>query len=887
MFTGGKKRCALLVAFGMVVMSHAALPPIVYVARWQYAVDHHNTGTDFTAGDVSCHNVRPGAAIRRLDGTNVTTLLDCQQGVIRDLEVSWDARKLLFSMRRTPPENFSVWEMDVDGSGLKQLTDGTGADIDPCYLPDGRIVFSSTRDMKYCGCNWHLQGNLFRIDADGSNLRQLGRNNLYESRPSVLPDGRIIYDRWNYVDRHFGCSFGLWTMFPDGRSQALFYGENAWAPGAIFDARALPGGHPERVVCIFGACHDRPWGALVSLDRRKGLDGMTPVMYSFPRDITNRICVVTSLGKGREPRHPCERFIDTFRSLPFKYEDPFPLDEDRVLYARTLTKAKKSEQTGIFLCSLANGTETLIHKEATLGCFDPMPLMPRTKPPALVDAVDYTKKTGVFYLADVYHGTGMESVPRGTIKALRIVEAPPKRGRSDNFWNTDTTHRPAVNYNCTNTKRVLGLVPVEADGSALFEVEAGLFVYFQALDADGKMVQSMRNGTTLQPGEHASCVGCHEDRLEATPPPKDASARHHAPHVPRLQDDEESRPFSYVRDVQPIWNRNCLKCHDYGKSGEKAVNLAPDLGIVFNTSYMSLRAKIALRWYPDAPGQAKELLKPVDDGPPDVLPAYAWGSHRSRLVDMLDAGHHGVSLTKSERGKIIEWIDLNMPYYPTYETAFPERPYGRSPLTFPEAQDLVKITGDHQSIIADSIWKRVDETRRLGTGVNFTRPELSPCLAGISADRRERALEIIRLGTEHLREYGRPDLGDGTLVRYETGLRRVVPVQGGLSGVSEIVFDLGRKYDITALDFVSVRSTDAHLPKKVDVIGEDGNVVARNLVVPNACGGNVSTVPFRKIRAKRIGGRIADSDGWQLAAVRVRVPTFAGHLILREEKDNY
>jgi len=886
MSTGGKTKCALI-AFGMAAMSQAALPPIVYVARWQYAQDHHNTGTDFAAGDVSCHNVRPGAAIRRLDGTNVTTLLDCPQGVIRDLEVSWDARKLLFSMRRTPPENFSIWEMDADGSGLKQLTDGAGADIDPCYLPDGRIVFSSTRDMKYCGCNWHLQGNLFRIDADGSNLRQLGRNNLYESRPSVLPDGRIIYDRWNYVDRHFGCSFGLWTMFPDGRSQALFYGENAWAPGAIFDARALPGGNPERVVCIFGACHDRPWGALVALDRRKGLDGMAPVMHSFPRDITNRICMTANLGKGREMVNPCEKIIDSFRSLPVKYEDPFPLDGDSVLCARTLIEAQKGERTGIYLCSLSNGTETLIHKEARFGCFDPMPLAPRAKPPVLVDAVDYTKKTGVFYLADVYHGTGMENVPRGTIKALRIVEAPPKRDRSDHFWNTDTTHRPAVNYNCTNTKRVLGIVPVEADGSALFEVEAGLFVFFQALDADGKMVQSMRNGTTLQPGERASCVGCHEDRLEATPPPKETAARHHAPHVPSLPEGEVSRPFSYVRDVQPIWNRNCVKCHDYGKPGEKAVNLAPDLGIVFNTSYMSLRAKIALRWYPDEPGQPKELLKPVDDGPPDVLPAYAWGSHRSRLVDMLDAGHHGVKLTKAERGKIIEWIDLNTPYYPTYETAFPERPYGRSPLTFDQVHELVDVTGDRTSIIGHSFWKRVDETRRLGTGVNFTRPELSPCLAGISAERRERALEIIRLGAVQLHEYGRPDFGDGTLVRQEAGLKRVLPVHGCLSGASEILFDLGRLYDVAALDFVSVNADDARLPKRVDVVGDDGNVVARDLVLPSASGGNVSTVKFRKIRTRRIGVRISDHDGWRLAAVRVRVPTFAGHLILREENDSY
>ena len=181
----------------------------------------------------------------------------------------------------------------------------------------------------------------------------------------------------------------------------------------------------------------------------------------------------------------------------------------------------------------------------------------------------------------------------------------------------------------------------------------------------------------------------------------------------------------------------------------------------------------------------------------------------------------------------------------------------------------------------------MDETRRLGTGINFTRPELSPCLAGIPADRRERALEIIRLGTEQLREYGRPDFGDGTLVRREIELKRVVPAQGCLSGASEIVFELGRPYDVTALDFVSVRAAGAHLPKKVDVVGENGTVVARNLVVPYAGGGNVSTVSFRKVRTKRIGVRIADPDGWQLAAVRVRVPTFAGHLILREEKDNY
>lgn len=858
----------------------APLPPILYVARQQFAEDHHNTGTDFTAGDVSCQNVRPGAAIRCLDGTNVTTVLDCPGGVIRDLELSWDARKALFAMRRAPWENFAIWEMAVDGTGLRRLTDGKGADIDPCYLPDGRIVFSSNRDVKFCGCNWHRQGNIFRIDADGSHLRQLGRNNLYESRPSVMPDGRIVYDRWNYVDRHFGCSFGLWTMFPDGRAQALFYGENAWTPGAIFDARALPGGNPERVVCIFGACHDRPWGALVALDRRRGLDGMKPILHSFPADITNRICVKVDYKRGQTSYHPCEGFIDTMKSLPLKYEDPFPLDADRILCARMV--APKSERTALYLCSLADGTETLVHEEKSLGCFDPLPLVPRAKPPALADAVDDTKKTGVFYLADVYHGTGMEKVPRGTVKWLRIVEAPPKRDRSDHFWNTDTTHRPAVNYNCTNTKRVLGVVPVEADGSALFEVEANKFVFFQALDEKGMMVQSMRNGTTLQPGERASCVGCHEDRLEATPALRDTAARGRAPSIPRLVRGQTPRAFSYARDIQPIWNRRCLKCHDDGRPGAKAVDLSGDLGIVFNTSYMSLRAKTPFRWYPDDPAQPKELLKPVDDGPPEVLGAYAWGSHRSRLVDLLDAGHQGVKLTPEERATVVEWIDLNTPYYPTYETAFPDRPYGRSPLTFEQTWELVGITGDTNSILAKNIWKRPDETRRLGTGVNFTRPELSPCLRGLSPEARDKALSLIRTGAATLAEYGRPDMPEAPTAKQETLLKRLAPATGPLADAAEMRFDLCRVRPVSAVDFVS--QPGAPLPARVDVLGDGGKVLAKDAALPNLSAGETFTLRFPKQETRTVVLRTA-STGWRLAAVRVRMPTFAGHLVLRESSD--
>ena len=483
--------------------------PILFVVRQQYAPDHHNTGTDFQPGEISQGNLRPGAAIKTIDlgqGGRVATLLDVPQGVARDLEVHFDAGKLLFAMRRDAADSFHIYEMNADGSHVRQLTFAQPVtDVDPCYLPDERIVFASTRDAKYCGCNRHIQANLFVMEADGANIRQVGRNNLYESRPSVMPDGRVLYDRWEYVDRHFGPSFGLWTMNPDGTNHALYYGNNAWSPGAIFDARMIPG--TEQVVAVFGACHDRPWGALVILDRQRGLDYLEPVVRSWPADIRGYMRNQHEIPRKPQIEHPLVGQIDTFVSLPVKYEDPWPLSDKYFLCSRM---TGDGEQMGIYLVDVF-GNEVLLHAEGP-GCFDPMPLAARPRPPVLPTQVNLAEDVGRFYISDVYRGTGMECVPRGTIKTIRVVEAPPKRSWSAEHWHVDTHQAPAMNFNCTNNKRILGDAPVEPDGSAYFEVPADRFVFFQALDADGMMVQSMRSGTTVRPGETAGCVGCHEPR---------------------------------------------------------------------------------------------------------------------------------------------------------------------------------------------------------------------------------------------------------------------------------------------------------------------------------------------------------------------------------------
>ncbi|MDR0724392.1 MAG: hypothetical protein LBF59_00090, partial [Prevotellaceae bacterium] len=705
---------------------------LVFVVRQQYAPDHHNTGTDFLLGEVSAKNFRYGGAIRTLDlskpvddPARLATLLDLPDGAARDLEVHFDGDRILFAVRRSRDENFHIAEMRLDGDRAGELrllgVEPAAADLDPMYLPDGRIVFGSTRDLKYCGCNLHAQANLFRMNADGSNVQQIGRNTLYESRPSMLPDGRILYDRWEYVDRHFGPSFGLWTMYPDGRVPALFYGNNAWSPGAIFDARFMPNadGKAEQVVCTFGACHDRPWGAIVILDRNLGLDGMEPILHSWPSNIAPYMPNSQNYRNGRDVYHPTAGHFDRFMRLPVKYEDPYPLDEAFLLCARTLGKG---ERTGIFLIDIF-GNETLLHEEPGTGCFDPMPLISRKRPMILADAIDTTKTTGTFFVADVYRGSGMETVPRGTVKTLRVIEAPPKRFWTIPIWEADTYQRPAMNYNNTNNKRILGDVPVEEDGSAFFEVPADRFVFFQALDEDGMMIQSMRSGTSLRPGETTSCIGCHEGRYEAPTSAKSSypMALKRAPS--RLKEwYGEERNFGYQTEVQPVWDKYCISCHDFGKKAEKSLNLSADVGLVFNLSYLELRRRTSFRWYPDSLNTPpRELIKPVDDGPPEVLPPYAWGAHRSRIISFLRGEHQGVRLDKESFDRIVTWIDLNTPFYANYETNFPNYLFGRSPLDDAELKRIAELTG----VKVNSVKLFAEDT---GTRINFTRPEQSDCL---------------------------------------------------------------------------------------------------------------------------------------------------------------
>jgi len=716
--------------------------PIAFVVRRQYKPDHHNTATMFQNGEVNTDSFQGAAAVKSIrfgEGGGVRTLIDVPQGVARDLEVHYDGTRLLFSMRREKADDYHIYEINADGSGLRQITYGARrSDIDPFYLSDGRIGFSSTREPKYCQCNRHIMCNLFVMDPDGANIHQIGRNDLFEGHGVVMPDGRILYDRWEYVDRHFGPSFGLWTTSPDGTNHALYYGNNAWSPGGIIDARVIPG--TQRVVATLTSCHDRPWGALAILDRRIGLDGLKPVIYSWPADISEYLNTDAYPG------------IDIFKRLEPKYEDPYPLSDKHFLCSR----AVEGERMALFLVDVF-GNELLIHEES-LGCYDPMPVAPRPLPPAIPARTNLARDVGYFYLHDVYVGSGMEAVPRGTIKYLRVIAAPPKLFWTHNNWNVDATQAPAMNWNLTNNKRVLGDVPVEVDGSAYFAAPPDTFIYFQALDQDKMMVQSMRSGTMIQPGETTGCVGCHEHRMSVVP------NRNLPLAVRRPASDIEPwygppREFNYLTEVQPVFDRYCVKCHDYGGEAGKNLNLAGDLGLVFNTSYCDLRAKSPVRWTPEPPGARKVLVKVVDDGPPQVLPPYTWGARRSRLMDRILDEHGGEKVDRESLERVATWIDLNGVYYGTYASAYPDNPFGRSPLTSDQLNRLAELTG---------LKVGTQELEMNGSQVSFTRPEASRCLDGFedtSDPKYKEALDIIVAGQGQLAARPRADMPGFVLVR--------------------------------------------------------------------------------------------------------------------------
>lgn len=704
---------------------------ILYVERHQYASDHHNTATIFQYGEINQNSFSQGGAIKiyDVDSGKTRTLINTDTGNLRDPEISFDGKRVIFSMRMNKEDDYHIYEIGIDGSNLKQLTSAKGvSDIDPLYLPDGGIVFTSTRQPKYCMCNRHIMGNLFRMESDGANITQIGVSTLFEGHSTMLNDGRILYDRWEYVDRNFGDAQGLWTVNPDGTKHSIYYGNNTASPGAVIDGRQIPG--TDLVLCIFSSCHDRPWGSLAIIDRKKGVDGKEPVVKIYPEEALNLV------ANGD---------LDTFKWVQsFRYEDPFPMNKEWFLVSRTLYKYPEwnnqacGYKQGIFLVGMDGSEELLIEGERSV--FDPHIVESSAKPVTLPMMRNFTSDKGQFYVVNVYEGTHMQGIEKGVAKWLRVIESPEKRSWTHGGWSGQGEQAPALNWHSFENKQILGEVPIEEDGSVNFMVPAGKHVYFQLLDKDKKMIQSMRSGVSLMPGEVNGCVGCHEDRISILmPTPKRPIALTKKPVELEKFMGMEPFKFSFMEHVQPIMDRRCVKCHDFDKKDRQKVVLAKDMNQFFNAAYINL--------------YVNKVVGLIGGGPADIQQPYSWGSHNSRLSQIIEGDHHGVKLTQKEKEWLYAWMDLNGVYYPVYESAFDNTLSGRSPLTYAEIDCLSELTGVNLRSLNT-------HTRTLQAQISFDRPAESPILDGIRNDKSKYdvALALIELGSERLKNTPRGDI---------------------------------------------------------------------------------------------------------------------------------
>ena len=611
---------------------------------------------------------KPGGAICLLEGfrgesPRVRVLTgDWDEGAFIRPDLSHDGKRVVFAYckfypdvagiadkvnKENLPEDafYHIYEMNVDGSGVRRLTRGKYDDFDARYLPNGDIVFLSTRKGQSLQCGKASAcatdgtmlpdsyvrcggGNsrpvpvftLHRMGPDGQNLCAISAFENFEWTPSVAADGRIVYARWDYIDRFNGAFMSLWSTNPDGTNAQLVYGNFTKQPQCVFEARAVPDSH--KLIFTASAHHSNVGGSLVLLDRTYGTEDQRPLERLTPE----------------VPFPETEAWADMY------YANPYPLSEEYFLVAwsdRRLPGHSRfaiddprnpPNALGLYLYDALGNLEPL-YRDPKISCMDPIPVRPRKRPPVLPDTVAWDgPQEGRFLLQDVYRG--LKGIERGSIARLRIIGVPPKVQPHMN--------NPVLGVSREDPgKIVLGTVPVEEDGSAFFRVPSGMSVFFQALDREGLALQTMRSLTYVQPNQTLACIGCHEHRDLA--PPIGATPLAAIREPSKLSPGPEgSWPLRYDRLVQPVLDRLCVDCHRPGGDDAQAArfDLTPA------RSYDSLISY--------AGGDLGKLAFERDRSFVGEMPA-----RQSRLLALLRQGdgHEGVRLDAESLDRLATWMD--------------------------------------------------------------------------------------------------------------------------------------------------------------------------------------------------------------------------------------
>ncbi len=550
-----------------------------------------------------------------------------------------------------PESTYHIFRANIDGTHLRQLTDGMWNDYDPCFLPNGRIAFISERagGQVRCGMRPLPSATLHAMMPDGSDIIQLSWHDTQEWHPSVDNQGMLVYTRWDYVDRDSDVAQHLWTCYPDGRNPRSPHGNypdrRELRPWMEMSIRAIPGS--PRYVAVAAPHHGEAYGSIVLIDVQQPDDRASAQLQR----ITPEVPFPESESAPGVP-HP----KGAHSPLAEVYGTPWPLSEDYFLCVYDVG------QRHYALCLLdAFGNREVLYSDPAGACLDPIPLCPRALPPVISTATLQAKAdrpasaglaTGTVAIMNVYEGL-TPLPPEVKIKEVRVVNLFPK----DNPFQDD----PNIGYPQALGRGVLGTAPVEADGSAHFKLPAGAPVYFQLLDANGLAVQTMRSDTYVHPGETLVCAGCHESRLKSS-----GTAARHTPlalrHPPaELKPEVEGAyPITFPHLVQPVLDAKCVACHDREK---KAPRLHGDRWGKYGWSeaYQSLHK---YSWGKSG-GNGTALTERQYS-----LPLQE-GARVSRLYQVLARGHHDVVLKPEEMRRITLWLDCNSNFYGAYTE--PER----------------------------------------------------------------------------------------------------------------------------------------------------------------------------------------------------------------------
>lgn len=617
-------------------------------------------------------------------------------GTFLSPDLSYDGKTVVFAWssggaeKWTAKNRFHLFKVNIDGTNLVQLTDGDFDDMHAAWMPNDRIVFISTRRGGYGRCHGRPVPTytLHSMKSDGTDIVRLSEHETNEFHPSIANDGRIVYMRWDYIDRDALAAHHIWFCNPDGTNPRSWGGNYSfpldtmtgggpWTDGrkdgkrpqSEFYPRAIPGSST-KFVFVAGPHHGEAYGTLMIRD--------------FAKVDDNRMGQLTKVT-------PDVGMPETAENGSLTYGPAWPISETLYLtsYNNSLVLLDATTQP-------VKRTQFYQTTNNALRPIYPIPVAPRTRPPVIAETTYQgmrwfpTAPVSTVQIANVYVTDAYGKLPESAkIKSLRVVQVLSK--------TTPNANEPRLGYSSQNVAKLsLGTVPVEDDGSVFFEGPIGKLILFQLLDEKGMAVQTMRSATYLHPGENMTCTGCHEDKMAVppaggTPTASKRAASKMEPELGRVE------PINYARYVVPVLKK-CFSCHQ-GKNG------APT-----NTAYSAMQPYAF--WFA---GDANGNLEAVHGGSrskPGMI-----GARNSRMGKALLNSTHQQALadgkfSETDRRTLTQWLDLGSDELGSFDNADAQR---RGEVVWPKL-DLDK--NDPQGLTYKPESKYVPTGGTTSTGAN-------------------------------------------------------------------------------------------------------------------------------------------------------------------------